>query len=345
MNKRTEEVLESIIVHFINTAEPIGSRVLSKIMKVKISAATIRNVMSDLTDLDMITQPHTSAGRIPTDKAYRYYINKLLKSKKTTGKEYRLNRVYESCGQPSRLEDILLDVTNELSRITNCTGIIMSPTLSASRLKKIQMLKLSSSQLLVLIVTQVGMVHSKIIHLRQCPDQKTLNTMSMVLIGLFEYKTIASIRKSLVKTLSQKKGEYDQLLARAIRLGKKAFDTDKPGDLYILGRSKMCAFPEFSDQEQLENVYKVFEEKTPLTDILISVMENDGIQIKIGNENKNTGLSHCSVIAGTYGNKNYLLGSIGIVGPTRINYSKVISAIDYSARKLSFSLGQFIGNG
>jgi len=344
MDKRTEEVLESIIVHFINTAEPIGSRVLSKIIESKISAATIRNVMSDLTEMGMIDQPHTSAGRVPTDKAYRYYINKLLKLNKTESEEFKLNQVFENSDQPSRLEDILLDVTKELSSITNCTGIIMSPTLSASKLKKIQMLKLSNSQLLVLIVTQVGMVHNKVIHMRQCPDQKTLNKMSVILIDLFEDNTISSIRKSLVKTLSQKKEEYDQLLAQAIRLGKKAFDTDKPGDLYILGRSKMCAFPEFNDQERLENVYKVFEEKTALTDILSDVMENDGIQIKIGNENQNTGLNQCSVIAGTYGNKNYMLGSIGIVGPTRINYPEIISAIDYSAQKLSFSLGQFIVN-
>ncbi len=344
MDQRTEAIFESITIHYIKTAEPIGSRALSKMLKTKLSAATIRNVMADLSEMGLIEQPHTSAGRIPTDHGYRFYINKLLHMKKKEVKEYATGFVTLENTQASRLEDILLDAAKELSSITDCTGLIISPKLSASRLKNIQLIRLSNRQLLTIIITQIGMVHNKVVHLRTCPDQETLNKMAEILNNLFEGNRISKIRKTLVKKLSNKKDEYDQVLAQAIRLGKKAFDIETPGELFIQGRSKLCSFPEFNNQERLKDIYKVFEDKSILTNILISAMDNNDIQIKIGNENQHLALNQCSVVAGTYGSQDYLLGSIGIVGPTRLNYRKIISAIDYSSQKLSFSLGRFLDN-
>jgi heat-inducible transcriptional repressor len=345
MDPRTEEILVKIIVHFINNAEPIGSRMLSKVLKQKLSPATIRNVMSDLSDMGFIEQPHTSAGRVPTDAGYRYYINKLLNLSKSSQSESYVNQVDEKgITQHNRLEDILLDATNELSSLTNCPGIVISPKFSASRLKQFQLVKLSEKQILVVIVTQIGMVHNKVIHLRTCPDQEDLNKMAAILLDLFEGKSIAQIRKNLVEKLSKTKDEYDPFIIQAIRLGKKAFEINSRGELFISGRSKMCTYPEFNDQDKLMAVYKVFEEKTSLTDFMIEAMDYKGLKINIGAENQEYGLNTCSVIAGTYGNQGYMLGSIGIVGPTRINYPNVITAIQYSTEKLSFSLSQFLDN-
>ncbi len=344
MDKRTEEILEKIIVHFIRNAEPIGSRMLSKVLKQRLSPATIRNVMSDLSDMGFIEQPHTSAGRIPTDAGYRYYINKLLSNGDRQLSDAFHTDVEKNVtgSQHTRLEDILLDATKELSSITNCTGIVISPMFSASRLKQFQLVKLSEKQILVVIVTQIGMVHNKVIQLRTCPEQDELNKMSTILLELFEKKSIAQIRKTLVEKLSKTIDEYDPFIIQTIRLGKKAFDIDSNGELLISGRSKMCAYPEFNDQNKLMAVYKVFEEKTTLTDFMIKAMNNKGLKINIGTENNDFGLNTCSVIAGTYSNQGYLLGSIGIVGPTRINYPNVITAIQYSTEKLSFSLSRFL---
>ncbi|MBU2512117.1 heat-inducible transcriptional repressor HrcA [bacterium] len=345
MDQRTEDILEKIIVHYIENAEPIGSRVLSKIIDQSLSPATIRNVMSDLTDMGFIEQPHTSAGRLPTDLGYRYYINKLLNSKKRyTRVPYQIKIINFEGNQHSRLEDILLDATAELSSMTNCTGVVISPNLSTSRLKQLQLIKLSTKQILVVIITQIGMVHNKVIHVRSCPSQDDLNKMSAIIVDLFEREPIAEIRESLVKRLTKISDEENKLIVQTIRLGKKAFDIETPGELYITCRSKMCSFPEFSNQDKLKAVYKAFEEKTALTDIMIRAMDNEGIKINIGTENHHQGLDTCSIIAGTYGSKGYLLGSMGIVGPTRLNYPKVISAIHYSTQKLSFSLSRFLEN-
>lgn len=343
MDQRTEEILEKIIVHFIENAEPIGSRMLSKILDQKLSPATIRNVMSDLTEMGFIEQPHTSAGRIPTDAGYRYYINKLLQQAHLPeSSDFKREVTDHVMTQHSRLEDILLDATHELSTITNCPGIVISPKLSASRLKQIQMVRLSEKQVLVVVVTQIGMVHNKVIHFRSCPTQSELNKMAAVLLGQFEKETITNIRKSLINRLTTITDEYDQLIVQAIRLGKKIFDIEAPGELFISGRSKMCSYPEFYDQKKLAAVYRVFEDKTLLTDIMVEAMGNEGIKINIGTENHHMGLNTCSVIAGTYGNQDYMLGSIGIVGPTRLNYPNVITAIHYSTEKLSFSLSRFL---
>jgi heat-inducible transcriptional repressor len=345
MDQRAEEILEKVIEHYIENAEPIGSRLLSKALKQKLSPATIRNVMTDLTEMGFIVQPHTSAGRIPTDTAYRYYINKLLSEISIPWEKSFQKKVKQAeCHPHYRIEDILLDATNELSSITNCAGIVISPMLAASRLKQLQLIRLNDRQILVVIVTQIGMVHNKIIQVRSCPEQDSLDKMAAILLDLFEKEPIARIRKSLIKELTKNQEECNQLIIQAIRLGKKAFDIDSPGELIIAGRSKMCSFPEFNDQNKLKALYRVFEDKIALTDLMVDAMNDDGIKVNIGTENQLMGLSTCSVVAGTYGNQGHLLGTIGIVGPTRLDYPKVISAIHYSTEKLSLTLSRFLEN-
>ena len=343
MDQRTEAVLEKIIVHYIETAEPIGSRALSKTLKPKLSAATIRNIMADLTDMGLIKQPHTSAGRLPTDLGYRHYINALFSQGEITPFEYKNQNLRDTQeGQPTRLEDILVSVSRELSKITNCTSIAIPPTPAISKLNKIEFIKLSIKQILAVIVTQLGMVHNRVIYLQETPDQETLDKMGRILIDLFERRTFSTIRQSILNDFKDVRYTHSKLIASAIHLGKKAFEVDTPSELFVLGHSKFCSFPEFKDQERLEIVYKLLEEKTALSNILADIMEKEGVQIQIGKENNNHSLYKCSVVASTYGDKGKQLGSIGIVGPTRINYPKIIAAIDYSAQKLSFSLRQFL---
>lgn len=341
MDARAETILESIINHYTLTAEPVGSRALSKILTVKLSAATIRNVMSDLTDLEFLSQPHTSAGRVPTDKAYRYYVDKLLNSNGFVSTAVN-SSPFEEQPLPCRFEDILLEATRELARVTNCTSVVMSPRPAASKLKKIELIQLSTTQVLVVLVTQSGMVRNNIVHFRDTPTQDALNQMSNILCDLFTGKQISKIRQELVERLSDEQEQYGNILPQAIRLGKKAFDISEAGELFIFGRSNMCSFPEFSVQDDLQPVFQVFDEKKALVKILTSAIENTNPHIRIGNENADNGLGRCSVIASSYGNRDYLLGSIGIVGPTRMNYSDMLSAIDYSSQKLSLAVSKFL---
>ena len=344
MNKRSKEVLKCVIETYVITAEPVGSRAIAKRIDTKLSAATVRNVMSDLTDIGLIEQPHTSSGRIPTDKGYRYYVNKILNITNRDRKKVLSadKQLVES--HPDRLEDILHEITSELSRITNFIGILIPPQPAVSKLKKIELIKLSSNQLLVIVVTQIGLVRNKIISLRECPKQELLNKISTTLCNIFEGKTLAEIRSNLIDSLAKNKVLLGKMLPQTIRIGKKAFDITVADDLLVYGHSKICSFPEFSDQVNLEEVYRVVEDKNVLNNILADAMESRDISIKIGNEIQYDGLAHCSVVSSTYGNDDYLLGSIGVVGPTRMNYSLTVSAIDYSAQKLSWAVRRFLSS-
>ena len=341
MDKRCETILNCIVEHYVRTADPIGSRALSKLLDIKLSAATIRNVMSDLTDMGLIEQPHTSAGRIPTDEGYRYYVNRLLVVEEISDQGIAEQVEFEP-DNPNRLEDILRQAANELSLLTNCTGVVISPQFAVSKLKKIEFILLSEKQVLVVLVTQSGMVRNKIIQLRESPTPQFLTLVSEFLGDLFEGMTMYEIRRQLVGTMSKESFQHEDMLPQAIRLGKKAFDFDGSGEVYISGRSNMCRFPEFQKQEDLSLVYRMLDEKRVLMNIFSQIVNSGGLQVKIGNENEYDGLGHCSIVATTYGNREYLLGSIGIIGPTRISYSDVIPVIDYSSQKLSNAVSQFL---
>ena len=344
MDSRSEHILECIINQYVQTAEPVGSRALSKSLQKKISAATIRNVMSDLMDIGMIAQPYTSAGRIPTDKGYRYYVNHIL----TLGQDKPLNFEVPSSDKgysiPQCFEDILLSATKELADATSCPSVVIAPQPAVSTLNKLDLIPVSPTQVLVVLVMQSGMVRNKIINLRAVPEKRYLEVIEDLLSNYFEGKTIAEIRKNLISTLNRETTKYKKLIPQAIRLGKKAFDLNEHGDLYIVGRSNMCAFPEFSDQEHLEVVFKVFDEKRALVHFFSNVRNNNNIQIQIGNENREDGLSNCSILGTSYGNRENMLGSIGIIGPTRMDYSHIISAIGNSSQKLSLAVSKFLNS-
>jgi len=342
MDQRAEIILELIIDHYVTSAEPVSSRALSKMVDNKMSAATIRNVMSDLTEAGLIGQPHISAGRIPTDLGYRYYINQIL----NTDQAAKYASIASSGAQTEdthrRLEDILVSAATELSSVTSCTGVIISPQPAISRLRNIEYVKLNHKQVLVVLVTQIGMVYNKIVHFRECPEQDILDKVSRLFCDLFDGFTLTEIRESLVTSLSEVKDDHEDYFAQAIRLGKKSFDISLSSELFVLGRSNMCSFPEFQDQKSLSIVYNILDDKTALLDLLVDVMSNEGIQVRIGNENKYNELEQCSFVASTYGNHDHLLGSIGIIGPTRMNYPRIISELDYSAQKLSYEVDQFL---
>ncbi len=337
LDSRSEAILNSIIELYVQTAEPVGSRALAKRTGMDLSAATIRNVMADLTEMGLISQPHTSAGRTPTDLAYRYYVDVIRPSTKAS-RSY----IPESAkrDRPDRLEQVLFEVAGELTESTNCAGLILSPQPAASQFKKIDFISLSHTQVLVVLVTQSGMVKNRILQLRESPDQEALTKMSEILMDLFASKTLAEIQKGLMSALTE--GETG-LSAQAIRLGKKAFSFS-PGDegLLIVGESRLCAYPDFEGAQQLQGIYKVFEEKKALAGIMNEAMSSSGIQVTIGQESQCLELEHCSIVATSYGSLNHRLGSIAVVGPTRIDYPKVMAALDYSSQKLSYAVSHYL---
>lgn len=339
MDDRSQSILSLIIEHYIHHAEPLGSRVLSRMLENRLSAATIRNVMSDLTELGLIEQPHTSAGRIPTDAGYRYYVDRLKPEHKLV--DY-LQAHQRPMRTPQALEELLLDAAEELTEITRFTGFVVTPEPSHSRLKQIKFIPMSTTQVLVILITQTGMVKHRILQFRECPDFQTLEHSSELLNELFFGMTLSEIQARLLPTLDK---EQTGLSAQAIRLGKKAFELDDQSQIFISGESNLCGFPEFRDQSELQSVFQLFEDKKTL----LGALKNQArftpkgrIQIAIGQEMATPGLAHCSVLSADYGNLGNRLGFIGIIGPTRMDYNRAIEALEYSSNKLSQVVSTFL---
>lgn len=350
LDARQRKVLLFIVEHYVQTAEPVGSRVLSKSLDLNVSAATIRNIMADLTEMGLIAQPHTSAGRIPTDKGYRYYVNGDLSSIDPTGKEEGDEENQALSKQILKhynhsffsLDEILQNTAALLAGLTNLTGIVAPPKPSRSKMKRVELLSLNEQQILVVLVTNSGMVMNKIIASREGLTQEFLNQMNNFFNEQFTGCTLAEVREKLVDSLTQEQEQYRDLLPHAIRLGKKAFDIEGSGELYIHGQSNMFLCPEFSDPEMLQSVYQTIEEKTSILRVLNLDLDTKEVKVRIGLENRCQELDHCTIVSASYGTIENLIGSIGVIGPTRMDYHKVASVINYTARSLSQTVNQLL---
>lgn len=338
MDARSQRILDCVIEQYIETAEPIGSRAISKQLDLSLSAATIRNVMSDLTEMGLLSQPHTSAGRVPTDLAYRYYVGKItqaLNANKATDAQF----ADEFAKRYQRLEDVLQDAADELTATTHCTGLALSPRPSKSKLKRVELIGISHTQVLVVLVTQAGLVKNRIISFRECPAQEDLNKIAQILVEHFVGHAIGEIQESLLETLA---AEAQELSAHAIRIGKKALEMDPGGEVFVSGSANLCEFPEFADQLSLQQIFRRIEDKQKLYQMMDEMTQTAGMHVLIGEDNAKFGLQDCAVLASSYGNTEGLLGSIGVIGPTRIDYPRIIQAIDRSSKKLSWAVGHFL---
>lgn len=338
MDERGEKVLSAIIENHIQTADPVGSRFLSKSSDIQLSPATIRNVMMDLTELGYIEQPHTSAGRVPTDKGYRYYVDKLMKSRKN-GLSKKIQYFIQSEisePAPNGLERILKKTAGILSQLTEYTAIALSPKPSYTQLKKMELIKIREHQILAVFVTQSGLVSHRIIEIRGKITQEVLDNFSRHLNKVFYNRSLAFIRENLLSNLYNEWEKSEEILPSIIRLGKKAFEIDEHGKLYIDGQANIFQFPEFCQPESLKDFYLAFEDEKELLNILNNgITEGYGTRIKIGIENQSKSFINCTVISSDYGNLKNLLGTIAVLGPTRMDYNKVIPIVSFTAKTLS----------
>ncbi|MGK0289927.1 MAG: heat-inducible transcriptional repressor [bacterium] len=340
MKERNQLILCFLVDNYIKTGEPVGSRTISKMKGANFSAATIRNIMLDLTDLGLISQPHTSAGRIPTNQGYRFYVNLMENEKfaeEVTFSEQELVGV-----DTARLEDLLRNTTKIIANLSDLTGIASSPKPSLSHMKLVEFVRLSDQQILVILVTQSGMVTNKIIPVRENFKQDVLDSISLHLNDLFKGKTLAEIRFQLASKLAEEKNEFNSMLGHTIRLGKKAFDITDSSDLYLYGQTNLIHYPEFLDPENLENVYLAFEEKTQILEVLGKTKNPQKTNVFIGSEINCHELGNCSVISANYSADNYTLGSIGIIGPTRMDYQKNKSIVENISKELSQQVTKFL---
>ena len=334
LDERAQLVLNSIIENYIQSSEPIGSRTLSKSIGVTLSPATIRNIMSDLAELGFLIQTHTSAGRVPTDKAYRFYVNS-LSAPSSVPEQIKQKITLVSTELGMQVEGILAEAVHMLADLTKFACVVSTPKASVSRLQRIELIKISEDRILVILVTKAGVVRDKIIFVKDSHSQDFLNSVASFLNEKFKNHSMQEIREKIHQYLVDDRNRYHDLLAQAVRLGKKAFELNNPGEMLIHGQMNLLLDSHFHKQSSVRSLIDAFDQKSEIMKILDDSMRQKGVHIFIGIENDFEQLQGCSLIMTSYRNNQNVLGSIGVVGPTSMDYKRIISMVEYTAKILS----------
>ena len=331
LTARDREILEAILTDYIQTAEPVGSRTVSKKYYIGLSPATIRNVMADLEEMGFLTQPHTSAGRVPTDRAFRFYVDSILAVRKLS----LIDRDRIEIGLQEESKDInetMKRASSLLSLLSKQTGVVLAPRFGSNIFKHIEFIKLREKTILVIIVCKAGEVQNKLIESDENMSQDELDKYSRYLTEIMGGLSLVEARRKILEELKKEKVLFDKLMYRALELSQKALADEGEGDLYIEGKTNILQSPEFADLEKMRNLLQAFEEKTKIVRLLDKALFAHGIQIFIGAENEFSEMKDCSVIAAPYCRENFTLGTLGVIGPTRMDYSSIIPIVDYTAR-------------
>jgi heat-inducible transcriptional repressor len=350
---RGKAVLSAIINEHLVTGDPIGSRVISDRFAHRAgwSSATIRNVMGELEEGGFVEQPHTSAGRTPTDKGYRYYVDNLLGSAALSPSDmaaiHSLLNLDES--EKSESPDKLLERASQvLSKLSNNVGIVVSPSLAENSLQHIEFLSLGDNRILVVLVSSASIVHHRIIRLDERLSQEELERTARYLNTEFAGKSLRAIRTEIVEMMREEKALYDKLLRNAILLCERSLyaEESSAADVYVDGASNILLKPDFADVERMRELFRTFEEKSKLLKILNECLEREpqsggDVQVLIGRENSAPSLQNCALITAPYRiGSGYALGTLSVVGPMRIEYARMVAVVNYLARLMERLLSE-----
>ena len=331
---RSQKILEAIIEEYIATAQPVGSKALTQNHGIKLSPASVRNVMAELEELGYLVSPHTSAGRIPTEKGYRFYVDTLLQVNDLNSRQKdQIELQYRQHGL--QMTDMLREASRTLSSISHYTGLVMVPRLKVTIFRHIEFVRLSPRQILAVFVTQSGLVQNKLIETDEELTPRDLEQITNYLNHTMTGLSIQEVRARIVTEMTQEKALYDHLLRRAFALSSAALVDESTGDIIIEGTSYFLEQPEFSDLKCMKRIVQTFEQKSILVDLLDRGLDAEGVQVIIGSETKYSELADCSLITAAYSGKRGTLGTLGIIGPNRMPYSTIIPIVDYTASLIS----------
>lgn len=336
-NRRREVVLEAIVNCYVDSAKPVCSRVISK--KMDLSSATIRNVMQDLEEDGYIRQTHTSGGRIPTEKGYRYYVDSLMHLKALTESQIRLiDEEYRF--RMKSLEDVLANTSHILSKITNCAGVVILPKTEKSNFQHIDLVPIGKDQVLVILISKAGITKDFIITLDHRLDRGILNKIANFLNGILGRMTLEEVKDYLAEKIRAERDSSYKIIEEARNLMSHIMLSHIGGRLYINGTSHILAQPEFSDSQKIRAILELIEDKDCLFDMLSDDIYDLGTKIHIGRENKMKNLNDMSVITCGYRLMDNVSGRLGVIGPTRMDYMRVIPMVNFLAGALTHALGE-----
>ena len=326
LDERKQKILYAIIRTYMETGEPVGSRTISKYSDLNLSSATIRNEMSDLEEMGYIIQPHTSAGRIPSDKGYRLYVDHILENKDQEIQEFKDLMVERT----DKLEQMLQRLVKALAANTNYATMVSTPAVRGNKLKFIQLSKVNSTQILAVIMIEGNLVRNKVIDVTEELDQETVLKLNILLNSVLNGLSIEEINLGMIQSLKEQAGIHSELVASVIDAVAEVIHAEDEVKIYTSGATNIFRYPELSDNGKASEIISTFEEKQELTDLVTQTLENSesrGIQVYIGQETPIQAMKDCSVVTATYELGGGLQGTIGIIGPKRMDYENVLKTL------------------
>ncbi len=345
LDDRKLKILQAIIDDYINTAEPVGSRTIAKKHELGLSSATIRNEMADLEEMGFLEQPHTSARRVPSDKGYRLYVDQLMKINDLSDSE--IEKIKNAMDiRINELSQIIRNASVVMSQFTKYTSMAVTPQIKRSVLKAVQVVPIETGKALVIVVTDSNIVRNNLIRI---PDKVTpdfIIQVSNMLNDKLKGYTLEMLKRNFLN------GEAEQLTSLPYDLMRPILDgieeliklIDQP-EVYLEGTTNILNFPEFKEVQKAKEFLSLLDEKKLMSEILNTNSNKNEIVIQIGNENLIHGIKDCSLVTASYSVDDYVIGAIGIIGPTRMEYSKVVSSLNYIRNKINQEILKLLGDG
>ncbi|HSW64702.1 MAG TPA: heat-inducible transcriptional repressor HrcA [Dissulfurispiraceae bacterium] len=338
LDERSRQVLFAVIESYIHKPEPVGSRFVTKKYPIGFSPATIRNIMSDLEEAGLLAQPHTSAGRVPTDKGYRYYVDALLNPAGGVPKDSYADTMQDFARRLDTMKNDLAvmfhEVTDTLSRMSNYVGVALPPQAAKTTFHRIDLMRYRDGNVVAILLTDEGLIRNKIIKVDSELTQGDLNRIADYLNSEYRGRTIDEMTVMLVALMQDEKTLWDSMIRRAIEVCKQTFNFNE-GDLYVSGLYDAMDLPEFSDIGKIRQLSRAIKDKHTILRLLDEFAEAEGVNVIIGRENASSELQNLSIVAASCRESGRPMGVIALIGPTRMDYSKAIFMVDMVARQIS----------
>ncbi len=336
LSARDREILRDIIGTFIATGEPVSSRSVAKHPHHGVSSATIRNVMADLEDLGFLAQPHTSSGRVPTEDGYHFYIDSLMPSRQISVRDRAF--IDAELGAGGEGDRLMNAASQLLSQLSNQIGIVLTPSIGETELKSISFVQLSGRKVLCIVVSSSGFIDNKLIATSGEIPADELLRISNYVTEHFAGLTVRQIRDKLIRLMAQERARVDQLLASAIELARTALEVEDGQDLVVQGTNSLLNLPELANLERVQRLLDTFAERAGLVQLLNQLMSGQGVRVLIGGDNDLTAELDFSLVATSYGVAGKPLGTLGVFGPKRMPYQRMIPLVHYFGERLSRAL-------
>lgn len=344
LSPRAEILLKSLVDRYIADGQPVGSRTLARQSRLDVSPATIRNIMSDLEEMGLISSPHTSAGRIPTESGYRFFVDSLLKVKPL--KRSVLHDLEGELSLPKDPKKMLSTASDLLSSITHYAGLVMSPRDDQTTLKQVEFVPLSGNRILTIMVGSDGQVQNRVMSPARPYSSDELQAAENFFNDLYVGQKLPYIRQKILTEMDRDRNEMDRLMRLAISMAGEIFtdDSKSGGDMLVSGETNLLNVPDLAHLDTLRDLFETFKTKRQLLDLLDNSMNSRGIHIFIGEESGYRAFGECSIVTAGYKVKGQYVGTLGVIGPTRMAYEQVIPMVDVTARLLGAALTQTLGS-